>query len=65
MDETIEVARIERALGDKAAVRGHAENRRKVKSCTASGAPSPTLGRLSSASTIRFVVGNLDHGSPD
>ncbi|MGO8908677.1 MAG: IS1380 family transposase [Bradyrhizobium sp.] len=65
VDDTAEAVRIERALGDKAVVRGYAETRDKAKSWTRERRAVARIEATRLGLDIRFVVTNLDHGSPE
>ncbi len=65
VDEAADAVRTERALDDKAVVRGYAETRHKAKSWTRERRAVARIEATKLGLDIRFVVTNLDHGSPE
>ncbi len=65
VDETADAVRTERALDDKAVVRGYAETRYRAKSWTRERRAVARIEATMLGLDIRFVVTNLDYGSAE
>ena len=65
VDETADAVRTERVLDDKDVVRGYAETRHKAKSWDRERRAIARIEATRLGLDIRFVVTNLDHGSPE
>jgi Transposase DDE domain group 1 len=65
VDETADAIRTERALDDKDVVRGYAETRHRAKSWDRERRAIARIEATRLGLDIRFVVTNLDHGSPE
>ncbi len=65
VDETADAVRTERALDDKAVVRGYAETRHKAKSWTPERRAVARVEATGLGLDVRFVVTNLDYGSTE
>ena len=65
VDETADAVRTERALDDKAVVRGYAETRYRAKSWTREQRAVARIEATMLGLDIRFVVTNLDYGSAE
>jgi hypothetical protein len=65
VDETADAVGAERALDDKAVVRGCAETRRRANSWTRERRAVARIEATRFGLDIRFVVANLDHGSAE
>ncbi len=65
VDEVADAIRTERALDDKDVVRGYAETRHRAKSWDRERRAIARIEATRLGLDIRFVVTNLDHGSPE
>jgi hypothetical protein len=65
VDEAADAIRTERALDDKDGVRGYAETRHRAKSWDRERRAIARIEATRLGLDIRFVVTNLDHGSPE
>ena len=65
VDEAVDAVRTERALDDKDVVRGYAETRHRAKSWDRERRAIARIEATRLGLDIRFVVTNLDHGSPE
>ena len=65
VDEAADAIRTERALDDKDVVRGYAETRHRAKSWDRERRAIARIEATRLGLDIRFVVTNLDHGSPE
>ena len=65
VDEAADAIRTERALDDKDVVRGYAEKRHRAKSWDCERRAIARTEATWLGLDIRFVVTNLDHGSPE
>jgi Transposase DDE domain group 1 len=65
VDETADVVRTERAVGDKAQVRGYAETRHRAGSWHKERRAVARIEATRLGLDIRFVVTNLDYGSAE
>jgi len=65
IDETADVVRTERALADKDVVRGFAETRYRAGSWHKERRAIARIEATRLGLDIRFIVTNLDHGSPE
>ena len=65
VDEAADAIRPRRALDDKDVVRGYAETRHRAKSWDRERRAIARIEATRLGLDIRFVVTNLDHGSPN
>jgi hypothetical protein len=65
VDEAADAIRTERALDDKDVVRGYTETRHRAKSWDRERRANARIEATRLGLDIRFVVTNLDHGSPE
>ncbi|HEY8815319.1 MAG TPA: IS1380 family transposase [Candidatus Dormibacteraeota bacterium] len=65
VDETADAIRTERALSDKTVVRGYAQTQHKAKSWDRERRAVARIEATKLGLDIRFVVTNLDRGSPE